>query len=46
MALQMGQPQGGAGAANQPNGRPNPAQGVPQGALPVGGVPGTPQLPF
>jgi hypothetical protein len=46
MALQIGQPQGGAGAANQPNGRPNPAQGVPQGALPVGGVPGTPQLPF
>lgn len=37
--------QQGAGNANQPNGRPNPAQGVPQGALPIGGVPGAPQLP-
>ena len=35
----------GAGNANKPNGRPNPSQGVPQGALPTGGVPGTPQLP-
>jgi hypothetical protein len=44
MALGQGQPQG-AGNGNQPNGRPNPSQGVPQGALPTGGVPGTPQLP-
>jgi len=38
------QPQGGAGA-NQPNGRPNPTQGVPQGAVQGGGVPGTSLLP-
>lgn len=39
------QPGAGGMNANQPNGRPNPVQGVPQGALPTGGVPNTPQLP-
>ncbi|HEY4799507.1 MAG TPA: hypothetical protein VII99_10565 [Bacteroidia bacterium] len=44
VAMSMQPPQG-AGNANQSNGRPNPTQGVPQGAVQFGGVPGTPQLP-
>ena len=45
MAQQQGQPQLGAGNGNQQAGRPNPTQGVPQGAVQFGGVPGTPGLP-
>jgi len=45
MAQQQRQPQLGAGNGNQQAGRPNPTQGVPQGAVQFGGVPGTPGLP-
>src|SRR5215472_5782693 len=42
MAQIAQQPQGAGGAnANQSNGRPSPTQGVPQGALQLGGVPAT-----
>jgi len=36
----------GAGNANQPDGRPNPTQGVPQGAVQPGGVPSAQGLPM
>jgi len=45
MAMQQKMQQG-AGNGNQPNGRPNPTQGVPQGALQQGGVPTSNQFPL
>lgn len=45
-STQQQPPQVGAGNGNIQAGRPNPIQGVPQGALPAGGVPNTPQLPI